>query len=447
MGKTIKLRKGHDIKLKGKAERKLISSTVKTYAARPGDFLHKRFKVLVEVGDEVKAGTPLAFDKKNPDLKITAPVSGEIAEIKRGDKRKLEEIVVLGDAQNSFLDFGAVQPSTLGREGIVKRLQESGAWYLIRQRPFDIVASPRMLPRDVFISGFDSAPLAPDYDFALEGNKEAFQAGVDALNEVTDGQVYLGSQTDGPTGFYNELNNVQRYSVKGKHPAGNVGIQLHHVKPIRKGETVWHVRPEDVVIIGRLFTEGHYNTAKRIAICGQQVDQAAYVDTHLGANVTDLVGDKLKAGDNRIISGNVLTGRKVIEGEHLGTYHNQVCVIPEGRDLELLGWLIPSYPRPDISSSFLSSYMPNKEYSVNTNTHGERRAFVVSGQYEKVLPMEIFPVQLLKSILYEDFDEMEAHGLLEVGPEDFALCEFVCTSKIPVQQIIQQGLDLIYEDE
>ena len=448
MGKHIKLKKGHNIKLVGDAEERIISPEKQsTFAARPGDFLHKRFKVLVEEGNEVKAGTPLAFDKQNEQLKICSPVSGEVVAIKRGAKRKLEEIVVLADKQNNYVDFGVANPNDLSREDIINRIQSSGAWYLIKQRPFDVVASASRISRDIFISTFDTSPLAPNLAYALDGCEEDFQAGVNALAKITDGKVHLGLDGKSNSGFFSNIENAEKTSYSGKHPVGNVGIQLHHAKPLRKGELVWAINAQDVVTIGRLFSQGRYNTERLIALTGHGFKEQAYIKTFLGANVDDLIASNLSDGEQRVISGNVLTGRKAEAGEHLGTYHSMLTAIPEGRDLELFGWILPSYPRPNISPSFLSSYTPNKKFKVNTNMHGEGRAFVMSGQYEQVLPMNIFPVHLLKSILYKDYDEMEALGLMEVAPEDFAICEFVCTSKIPVQSIVREGLDLMFEDE
>lgn len=449
MSKSIKLKKGYDIKLVGAAQPLAGKAPLsKTVAIKPQEFRHKRFKVVVEPGTEVKAGSPLMFDKDHPELQITSPVSGEVVEVKRGEKRVLQEIVILADADTSYIDFGAARPEQLSAEEVKAKLLASGAWAFIRQRPYNVLANPTETPKSVFISGFDSAPLAPSIDFLVENESDTFQAGIDAIKKLTGVNIHLNVHaSDTKSSVLLQTKNVTINKISGPHPAGNVGVQIHHLDPIKKGDRVWHIHPADVVIIGRLFLKGRFDARRRVAITGSEVENPRYFESIIGVQAEALLRGHLKAGKNRIISGNVLTGTNIGEQGYLGFYDHQLTAIPEGDDMEFFGWLLPSYPRPDISKSFLSGWFKNRTYKVNTNTHGEERAFVVSGQYEQVLPMDILPTFLLKSIMYKDIEEMEQLGIYEVAEEDLALCEFVCTSKIPVQKIVREGLDLMYQEE
>ncbi|MDP2189710.1 MAG: Na(+)-translocating NADH-quinone reductase subunit A [Sphingobacteriaceae bacterium] len=449
MSKTIKLKKGYDIKLVGEAQQQVVAASMpKTFAIKPQEFRHTKFKVVVEVGTEVKAGSPLMYDKAHPDLQITSPVSGEVVEVRRGDKRVLEAIVILADGKTEYVDFGATNPNQLSAEDIKAKLLASGAWAFLRQRPYNVLANPDELPKSVFISGFDTAPLAPSVDFAIAGEAAAFQAGIDAIKKMTGVNIHLNLHSSkSKSEVLTQAKNVTINKIEGQHPAGNVGVQIHHLDAIKKGERVWHIHPCDVVIIGRLFLTGKLDMARVIAATGSEFEKPQYYKTIVGAQLSSVVNGNLKPGKVRIITGNVLTGTQSSADGFLGFYDQQITAIPEGDDLEFLGWLVPSYPRPDISKSFLSGWFKNRTYKANTNMHGEERAFVVTGQYEEVLPMDILPTFLLKSIIYKDIEEMEELGIYEIAEEDMALCEFVCTSKIPVQKIIREGLDLMYQEE
>jgi Na+-transporting NADH:ubiquinone oxidoreductase subunit A len=311
-----------------------------------------------------------------------------------------------------------------------------------------VLANPNELPKSIFISGFDSAPLAPSIDFALAGEAAAFQAGIDALKKMTGVNIHLNLHSSkSKSEVLTQAKNVIINKFEGQHPAGNVGVQIHHLDPIKKGQRVWHIHPADVVVLGRLFLTGKLDMTRVVAATGSEFEKPQYYKTVVGAQLSSMVNGQLKAGKVRIITGNVLTGNKANAEDFLGFYDHQITAIPEGDDLEFLGWLVPSYPRPDISKSFLSGWFKNRTYKANTNMHGEERAFVVTGQYEEVLPMDILPTFLLKSIIYKDIEEMEELGIYEIAEEDMALCEFVCTSKIPVQKIIREGLDLMYQEE
>jgi Na+-transporting NADH:ubiquinone oxidoreductase subunit A len=449
MSKTIKLKKGYDIKLVGEAQQQVVAAVMpKTFAIKPQEFRHTKFKVVVEVGTEVKAGTPLMFDKAHPELQITSPVSGEVVEVRRGDKRVLEAIVILADGKTEYVDFGAASPSQLSADDIKSKLLASGAWALLRQRPYNVLANPDELPKSIFISGFDTAPLAPSVDFAIAGEAAAFQAGIDAIKKMTGVNIHLNLHSGkSKSEVLTQAKNVTINKIEGMHPAGNVGVQIHHLDAIKKGERVWHIHPCDVVIMGRLFLTGKLDMTRLVATTGSEFEKPQYYKTIVGAQLASLVNGNVKSGKVRIITGNVLTGTQASAEGFLGFYDQQITAIPEGDDLEFLGWLVPSYPRPDISKSFLSGWFKNRSYKANTNMHGEERAFVVTGQYEQVLPMDILPTFLLKSIIYKDIEEMEELGIYEIAEEDMALCEFVCTSKIPVQKIIREGLDLMYQEE
>ena len=449
MSKVIKLKKGLDIKLNGEADKVVQTlGAGSRYALKPTDFRALTPKLAVKVGDEVKAGDALFTDKMRPEVKFTSPVSGTVEEIKRGERRKLLEIIVKADGENRYRDFGKADVNRLSREEIVSRMQESGVWPMVKQRPYDIVANPESQPKAVFVSAFDSAPLAPDYDVALNGQEQALQAGIDCLKKLSGKDINLNLPAGAPqASVFTKLKNVEINYFSGPHPAGNVGVQINHLNPINKGEIVWTVNVQDVAIIGRLFTEGRFDAQKVIALAGSEVSRPMYYHCTLGASIAEITNGKLKGNvEERIISGNVLTGTRVEKDGFLGYYDNLVTVIPEGNHYEFLGWAAPGFNKFSASRLFPSFLCPKKHYTLDTNYHGERRAFVVTGQYEKVLPMDIYPVYLLKAILAQDIDQMEQLGIYEVAPEDFALCEFVCTSKIPVQKIVSEGIELMMRE-
>lgn len=448
MSEIIKIKRGVDIKMVGRAEKAYAEiPSSETYAIKPPDFRGVRFKLSVKEGDEVKAGTPILYNKDNEAIKFCSPVSGEIAQIVRGEKRKLMEVRILADKKISYLDFGTADVSGLGREEVISKLTSSGCWPFIKQRPYNIVANPKKTPKAIFISGFDSAPLAPDLNFLVEGQEKEFQAGVDALSKLTDGKIHLGLNASAPASpVFKACKGVEIHEFKGPHPAGLVGVQIHKIDPINKGENVWTINPEHVIIIGRLFLEGKFDARINIALTGSELKKTAYCATIVGAAVNVFVEGNIKSTNSRIISGNVLTGTKVNENGYLGFFDRQITVIPEGKEDEFLGWLLPKADKFSISRTLPSWLLPNKKYELNTGMHGEERAFVVTGEYEKVFPFDIYPVQLLKAIMINDIELMENLGLYEVVEEDFALCEVVCTSKIPVQETVREGLDVMLKE-
>jgi Na+-transporting NADH:ubiquinone oxidoreductase subunit A len=347
-----------------------------------------------------------------------------------------------------YESFEAANPLQLSKQDIIDKMLKSGTWTLLRQRPFATIADPATDPKAIFISGFDTAPLAPDYDLLLHGRGEVFQAGLDALSKLTRGKVHLSINPKiNHTGVYTNSKNVEIHQFEGKHPTGNVGIQINHIDPINKGDIVWVVNPQDVATIGTLFTEGIYRPEKIIALCGSSVRKPQYHRVYAGACISSLVESQVEDQNVRYISGNVLTGTKIAKDGFLGAFDNQITVIPEGDKYEFMGWLTPGLSKFSFSHTFLSGFANNfgskKEYDIDTNMHGERRAYVVTGEYEKVLPMNIYPMQLIKACVIGDIDEMEALGIYEVEPEDFALCEFIDTSKTEIQTIIREGLESI----
>jgi Na+-transporting NADH:ubiquinone oxidoreductase subunit A len=451
MSKLIKLKKGFDINLAGKAEKQLANfQPAQTFAIKPTDFIGMlRPKVLVNEGDAVKAGTPILFDKKLDKVLYVAPVSGQIVEIKRGERRRLLEIKIQADSTFEYEQFDKFSESdlkSLKKDVAVQHMTTGGVWPQVIQRPFGIVANPDDEPKAIFISGFDTHPLAPDYGFLLKGQEKYFQAGIDVLKKLTPGKVHLNlnGASEIPAVF-NNVQGVQVNKFSGPHPTGNVGVQIHHVDPINKGDIAWTVNPYGVVQIGKLFLEGIYDASKIVAITGSHITNPKYAKTYLGACVDKFIGGNTKEGKFRTVSGNVLTGQKIAADGYLGYYDHQITVLPEGDEYEFLGWMKPtsarlSYHRALGLFSFLK---PNQEFVLDTNMRGEERAFVQTGVFENVTPMDIYPVFLLKAIMAEDFDEMEELGIYEIVEEDLALCEFVDVSKHPVQDIIRKGIELI----
>ncbi len=454
MSKKIRLKKGFDINLAGKPEKKLIElKRPETFAVKPTDFPHiTRPKVLVQAGDNVRAGTPLFYEKTQDAVMYCSPVSGEVVDVKRGEKRKLLEIVVLADKKNdyeSFEKFSQAEVGKLDRATIVEQLCKSGVWPQLIQRPFGIVAHPTDEPKAIFISAFDSHPLAPDLAFTLKGQENYFQAGIDILQKLTKGEVHLNvDATAEVSDVFNKAEHVEINEFSGPHPAGNVGIQIHHLDPIAKGEVAWTISPYGVTQIGKLFVEGKYDASKLIAITGSQVRTPAYGEVLSGACVDKVLDDQLRSGKNRIITGNVLTGESIGQKGYLGYYDQQLTVIIEGDEYEFIGWMKPTINKPSVHRAWgLLSFLngSGKEYVVNTNTNGEPRAFVETGVFEKVLPMDILPTHLIKAIMAEDYDDMEALGIFEIIEEDLALCEFVDVSKHNIQQIVRRGIELVKE--
>jgi len=444
MPKTIKIRKGLDIRLKGTAEKTVNQCNSTKYAIKPTDFIGIIPKLLVKENDIVQAGTPLFYSKADERIKFVSPVSGTISEIVRGEKRLLTEIRIESDNKNSKVNFGVSDISNLNAEEVTEKLIQSGLWSMIRQRPYHIIANPDTKPKSVFISGFDSNPLAPDYDFIFANKIDNLQIGIDVLKKLTNVKIFLNLKNQNSP--LNNLKNVEINYFSGPHPSGNIGVHIHNLDPINKGEIVWIVNLQDLIAIGSLFANGKIDFSRTIALTGSEVVNPQYYNITLGESIENITNENTTNVEKRFISGNVLNGTKIENNGYLGFYDSQITVIPEGNYYEFMGWASPGIDKFSLSRTFFSWLFSKKHYSLDTNYHGELRNFVVTGQYEKVFPMAILPVQLLKSIIIKDIDLMEKLGIYEVAEEDFALCEFVCTSKIEAQQIVRQGIELMQKE-
>jgi Na+-transporting NADH:ubiquinone oxidoreductase subunit A len=450
-----KLKKGYEIKLSGKTERILVNAeTPKLFACQPPDFRGLKPRLMVDIGDMVQIGSPLYYDKQKPDIKFVSPASGKVIQINRGERRAIMEVVVESDGKDTAIDFGSFKKAELENlktADIKKVLLEAGLWPLIRQRPFSKIANPEATPRAIFINAMDTAPLAADPELLIEGEEEYFQAGINVIKKLTEGKLYL--TVNGALNQHNpalvDAQGAELHSFQGKHPAGNVSVNIHHIAPINVGEIVWYLYAVDVVQIGKLFLNGTYPVERIVAVAGSSVkdDARKYYRTWLGANVQTLVNEgNLKDEKIRLISGNVLSGRTINENGYIGFYDNLLTVIPDRKKREFFGWLMPGFKEESFSRLFFSKLLPPKEYVKDTRVHGGKRAFIQTGEYEKVMPMDIYPMHLVKSIMAEEIEDMLALGLLEVDEEDFALCTYICPSKIDFGTYIRNGLEILEKE-
>ena len=445
MANVIKLRKGLDINLKGAAAQELVS--VKEpgfYSLVPDDYTGITPKVVVKEQEYVMAGGPLFIDKNHPELKFVSPVSGVVTSVERGARRKVLNIVVEAAAEQDYEEFGKKDVNALNGESVKAALLEAGMFAFIRQRPYDVIADPTMYPKAIFVSAFDSNPLAPDFEFALKGEEANFQTGLDALSKMA--KTYLSISVKQKAVALTQAKNVMITAFDGPNPAGNVGVQINHISPVVKGETVWTIGAEAVIFIGRLFNTGRVDMTRKVAVTGSEVLKPAYCKLKVGALLTNVFSGNVTTGrDLRYISGNVLTGKKVNPNGFLGAFDSQLTVIPEGDDIhEMLGWIMPRFNQFSVNRSYFSWLLGNnKEYVLDARIKGGERHMIMSNEYDKVFPMDIFPEYLVKAIIAGDIDRMEALGIYEVAPEDFALCEFVCSSKVEVQRIVRAGLDML----
>lgn len=448
MSNDIRIKKGLNIRLVGEAEQttsKAVPSNV--YAIRLADFHGIIPKLLLKEGNKVKAGEPIFFDKAREEIKFVSPVSGNIIEIERGARRRILKIRIQADKEQEFLENEIINPDSMKPEGIKAYLLKTGCWPFIKQRPYDVIADTDETPKAIFISAYATAPLASNYDYVLQGKEKQLQAAVSALSKLTNGPVHV-SVGKGSVSPMAGLKGVNVHQVSGPHPAGNVGTLISKVDPINKGEVVWTITPQDLIIIGDMLLTGKFNAERHVAVAGGSVKAPKYYITKIGAEVSTFVYDAgLNDNNIRIINGNVLTGTQVEPDGYLGYYNNTVTVIPEGNDYDFFGWNKPVFNKVSVSRALTFSWLfPKKKYNLDTNTNGEHRAFVVTGVYEDVFPLDIYPLQLLKACMVKDLDEMEQLGMYEVAPEDFALTEFVCVSKQPHQKIIREGLDLMLKE-
>ena len=447
MSKDIRIKKGLDIKLVGEAAKVTENAIISNfYSIRPEDFHSIIPKLVAKEGSRVKAGETLFYNKDNEAMKFVSPVSGEITEVQRGPRRRIDAIKITADKEQTYVDHGKFDLSS-DVEKVKSHLLASGCWSFIKQRPYDVVAKADRTPKAIFISGYASAPLAADLDYTLAGKEAELQAAVTALSKLTEGGIHISvSNSNSPLA---NLDNTIAYKVSGPHPSGNVGTLINKVSPVNKGEVVWTVNAQDLVIIGELLLTGKFNAQRTVALAGSSVKKPRYFRTKIGSEIATMIYDSgvEQNGNDRIISGNVLSGKQVQPDGFLDYYSNVITVIPEGDDYEFFGWTKPVFNKISTSRALTFSWlMPKKKFDLNTNTNGEHRAFVTTGTYEEVFPLDIYPMQILKACMYQDLDEMEALGMYEVAPEDFALTEFVCVSKQPHQKIIREGLDLMLKE-
>ena len=460
MSNFIRLRKGLNIPLMGEAITKVTKSiTSGIVAVKPTDFKSLNPKLLVKEGDPVKAGSPVLVDKKYPSVNFCSPVSGTVKEIVRGDKRKLLEVRIETDGKNEYLEFPVPDIKNAKREELIKLLLDGGLWPALKQRPYGTTPNPEMVPKAIFISGFDTAPLAPDTTFTLKDSIDDIQKGVDVFNKLTLGGVHMSLHSGNHAGnSLHKLNNVISHVFDGPHPAGNVGVHIHHISPINKGDIVWTIDVYSLAAVGRLFSKGVYDTRKIIAVTGPRALNPSYIEVVPGISFKNIAeyadtecinrkGLTEKALDIRYISGNILTGDNVGADGFLGFFHNQITLISEGNYYEMFGWVKPfRLKKFSVSHTYFSWLLPKKKYNMDSNLNGGRRPFVVTGLYEKVLPMDIHPMFLFKACLAGEIENMETLGIYEVIEEDVALCEYVCPSKTEIQEIISDGINLMIKE-
>ena len=442
MHRVVKISKGLNINLKGAPVAEMTSvETAKLYALMPADFTRVTPKVVVKPEDNVKAGDPLFFDKENPQLQFVSPVSGKVVAVNRGERRRVLSVVVESDGKFESVEYKAKDVFSLSAEEIKADLLKAGLFAFLRQRPYDVIAVPGDTPRAIYVSAFDSKPLAVNFEIALKGNEEDFQTGLDALSRIAP--VHLGICACQKSPALQVAKNVAITAFKGPHPAGNVGVQINKTNPINKGEIVWTIGAEEVIFIGRLFNKGKVDFTRTVALAGSEVKNPSYSKVVLGAQITSLLAGRLEEGNElRIIDGNVLTGKKTTADGFLGAFSTEVTVIPENlNDAEILGWAAPRFGMYSTSRSYFSWLMPKRKYTIDARIKGGERHMIMSNEYDKVFPMDIYPEYLVKAIITGNIDKMEQLGIYEVAPEDFALCEFVDSSKLELQRIVREGLD------
>ncbi|HUI33241.1 MAG: Na(+)-translocating NADH-quinone reductase subunit A [Dysgonamonadaceae bacterium] len=454
MASRIKIKKGLDIPLMGEPQERFLGE-VKSDLLKicPEDFTGVTPKLSVKVGDEVKAGEALMYDRNHPSVKVASPVSGIVTAIERGEKRRILNITVERKDENEFVDYGVKNALSMQPEEVKESILNAGLWFFIKQRPYDVVANPDKDPRDIFVTGFSSAPLAPSYDFILKDQEKDLQAGLDALSKLTKGKVYLSVSPKTKSDALRNAKNVVVTEFEGPHPAGNVGVQINHIAPVNSGEVVWTLNALDVAVIGRLFNTGKVDLTRLVALVGSEVTKKGYYKMLIGTSLNEVLKTIPKPDDSRLryISGDPLTGRKIDENDVLRAYSSQITVIPEGNNThEFFGWATLSPTKYSAGATYLSSLIsklnPNKRYRIDARLKGGRRAIIMSNEYDQVFPMNIYPEFLLKSIIAFDIDKMIHLGIFEVAPEDFALCEFVDTSKLEIQRIVRTGLDMLRKE-
>ena len=442
MHRVVKISKGLNINLKGAPVAEMTSvEAAKLYALMPADFTRVTPKVVVKPEDTVKAGEPLFVDKANPELQFVSPVSGKVVAVNRGERRRVLSVVVESDGKFESVEYKAKDVLSLSSDEVKADLLKAGMFAFMRQRPYDVIANPNDAPRAIYVSAFDSKPLAVNFEVALKGNEDDFQTGLDALSRIAP--VHLGICACQKSTALLVAKNVTTTIFKGPHPAGNVGVQINKTAPVNKGEIVWTIGAEEVIFIGRLFNKGKVDFTRTVALAGSEVKNPSYSKVVLGAQISTLVEGRLENNHElRVIDGNVLTGKKTTTDGFLGAFSTEVTVIPEIlNDADILGWAAPRFGMYSTSRSYFSWLFPKRKYTIDARIKGGERHMIMSNEYDKVFPMDIYPEYLIKAIITGNIDKMEQLGIYEVAPEDFALCEFVDSSKLELQRIVREGLD------
>ena len=445
----IKIKKGIDIHLVGEAKKEVKDYMPQLFAIKPHDFIGVVPKMHVAEGDDVKVGTVLFHDKNNESVFFTSPASGKVKAIVRGEKRVILQVIVESDGKFETIDFGKADPSKLSRNEIVEKLVQSGIWTMLRQRPYSTIAKIQDEPKCIAVSMFDTAPLAPDNNFIVKDQMAAIKAGVEALAKLTKGMVYLNVNSSETQQALASLNfsakNVTVTEFQGPHPAGNVSTQLNVLSPINKGETVWYTYAQNLIAIGNLFLNGVYDSSRVVAFTGSEVKEPMYYRTRIGADMSGLYAN-IATENVRIISGNVLTGKKINGENFLGYYDSQVTVIPEGDHYQLFGWLAPNFKKFTSTNTMGASLCKKSKKVLDTNLNGGIRPLIMTGNFEKVFPFDIYPMQLIKACIIKDIDQMEELGIYEIDAEDFALCEVIDPSKTAIQQIVRESLEMLRKE-
>ena len=444
MANLFRLRKGLDINLAGKAERKKLQlKSNGKYALQPDCFEGVVPKVVVKEGDKVKAGDALFINKNCTEMKFASPVSGTVTAVERGERRKVLAVKVQADATQVFTDFGVKDVASLTGEQVKAALLEAGLFGYINQLPYDVVTTPDVTPKAIFVSALRDKPLAADFEFELQGQEKEWQAGLTALSKMA--KTCLGIGAKQTSAVLRSAQDVEVNVFDGPCPAGNVGVQINHVSPVNKGEVVWTVDPTAVIFFGRLFLTGKVDLRRLVALCGSEVKNPQYVEMLVGEELSTLLSNSYDAKRNvRIINGNVLTGRVTTKDGYLGAHTSEITVIPEGNDAdEFAGWIMPRFKQFSVNRSYFSWLFGKKAYALDARVKGGERHMIMSGEYDKVMPMDIYPEYLIKAIITGNIDKMEQLGIYEVSPEDFALAEFVDSSKLELQRIVREGLDML----
>ncbi len=448
--KTYNIRKGYDIPIAGEAKQEIADAPAPTSVGiHPIAFRGLKPRLLVKTGDTVKTGTPLFQDKSRPEIQFCSPAAGTVADIVYGARRAIESIQITpaGEEHEQHESFGPGDIASIKRDDLVKLLLKGGMWPYLRQRPFDKIPDADSVPHSIFVNCMDTAPLAGDPEFALAGKGPEFKAGVDALKILAgEGDVHVVADGNARDSEFLKVEGVKKHRFKGAHPAGLVGTHISYLDPLLGGKTVWYLNARDVVLLGSFLLVGRYPTERIVTVAGPGLTEAKYLRTTIGAQVAGLIGDILGEGELRVISGNVLTGRHIILDNYVGFYDDQITVLNEDRERRFIGWMLPGLRRWSYSKAFLSAILPGEKFPMTTNQNGEHRGLVKTGDYEKMVTLDVLPDFMVKAILADDIDMMEQLGILECSPEDFALCSYICPSKTEFTEIIQQGLDMMEKE-